>query len=146
MKNYFNRYDRDQHILMLVFHQITGEWLEKCKRLTKEERRCIKTGLTWIKKGCDSMTIRSSDDYMRAMKNAVMHSHLFIEDDTGKILKERVDTKTIALDDFYELANSALNYCSTCTKKDHENCKDYQMFMRLGVPICTEDTEECPYR
>ena len=146
MKQYFNRFDREQHVLMMVYNYITLGWLDRCKSITKEERRYIKTGLTWIKKGYDSMIVRSSEEYIKTLKNTAKHCDLFLEDNTGRIASKTVDTRTIVLEDFYDMADHALVACRGCTKQDHENCNTYKLFMRLAIPPLTETTDDCPYR
>lgn len=145
MKQYFNRYDREQHVVMMVFYYITQEWLTKCKSITNEERRFIKTGLTWLRKGYDSMIVRSSDEYITSLKNTAKHSDLFLEDNTGRLASMKVETKTLILEDFYDLAENALVACIGCKKNDHGACKSYQLFMKLGIPVFEESTDGCPY-
>ena len=145
MRQYFNRYDREQHVTMMVFNFITLEWLEKCKSITKEERRFFKTGLTWLRKGYDSMIVRSTDEYIKSLKNTAKHSDLFLEDNTGRIASQTVATKTLILEDFYDLADHALVACRDCNKT-HDTCKTYKLFMRLAIPPLTESTDDCPFR
>ena len=145
MKSYFNRFDREQHVLMMVFYYITQEWLTRCKSITAEERRFIKTGLTWLKKGYEGMIVRSSDEYIKSLKNTAKHSDLFLEDHTGKIASQKVDTKTLILEDFYDLSEHALVACQGCKKCDHQSCKTYHLFMRLGIPAFEAETDGCPY-
>lgn len=146
MKQYFNRYDREQHVVMMVFNFITCEWLERCKSITKEERKYIKTGLTWLKKGYESMIVRSSEEYIKTLKNTAKHCDLFLEDNTGRRAQEqKIETKTLILEDFYDLAYHSLVACHGCTKEDHENCRTYSLFMRLAIPPFTEETDRCPY-
>ena len=145
MKQYFNRYDREQHVLMMVFNFITLEWLERCKSITKEERKYFKIGLTWLKKGYDSMIVRSSDEYVTSLKNTAKHSDLFLEDTTAKCISKEIPTKTIRREDYFDLAHYALYACVGCQKKDFNECERYKLFMRLETPPFNEETAECPY-
>lgn len=148
MQHYFNRIDREQHIVMMVFHLITTEWLEKNKSLTKEERRYIKTALTWLKKGYNSMIARSEPKYIKSLKNTAKHCDLFLEDNTGRAMSsQKIDTKTIALDDYHDVAEYAINdKCSRCKDGTKDRCERYDLFMRLGFAPFNEDTDDCPYR
>lgn len=146
--HYFNRIDREQHIVMMVFNLVISEWLDKNKSLTKEERRYIKTGLTWLKKGYNSMIARSDPKYIKSLKNTARHCDLFLEDNTGRVLSsQKIDTRTIALEDFYDLSEFAMEgKCSRCKDGNKNTCESYDLFIRLGIPPFCEDTDGCPYK
>lgn len=146
MQHYFNRTDREQHIVLMVFHLVTNDWLSTTKSLTAQERKFIKTALTWLRKGYDSMLDRASPEYLRAMRNQANNSYMFIEDKSGRALEKQVETRTMDTEDLYDLADLAVRECRKCKEKEFKKCKRYGLFMRLGVPPLTEDTEDCPYR
>lgn len=149
MQQYFNRNDREHHIIMMVFYNLITDWLDRNKSLTKEEKRYIRTGLTWIKKGYNSMIVRSKPDYIRTLKNTAMHCELYLEDTTGKtVYKDLPDTRTVLVDDIYDLAEFALCECARCSKskEEFESCGRYKMFMKMSIPPVTENTDDCPYR
>lgn len=145
MKQYFNRHDREHHVIMMVFGVVTQEWLDRCKSITPDERKWIKTSLTWLRKAYESMIARSSYEYAKALKNTIKHSDLFLEDTTGKCIPKEIPTKTVAREDYYDLAQYALCDCRGCQVKDFNECHKYHLFMRLEVPTCDETTAECPY-
>ena len=146
MQQYFNRNDREHHIIMMVFYQVIKKWLERNKSLLTEERRYINTGLTWLKKGYDSMIVRATEEYIRTLKNTAKHSDLFLEDNTGRSFDSRIDTRTLDVEDLYDLADLAVRECAKCNEKDFKTCKRHQLFMKLAIPPVTEQTDDCPYR
>lgn len=146
MQQYFNRVDREHHIIMMVYNVVINDWLEMNKSLTKDERRFIKTGLTWIKKATDAMIVRSNPEYIKTLKNHARHSDLYLEDTTGKKLSCKTETRTIAIDDLYDLADFALRGCHNCKEKDFKNCERFKVYMKLAIPPMEEVTDDCPYR
>ena len=149
MQQYFNRHDREMHITMMIYYHVLLEWIGRTKSLTKEELRYFKTSLTWLKKGYESMIVRAKPDYVKALKNNAKHCELYLEDTTGKKLPaDDRETKTVLVDDIYDLADLALIKCGRCKKKasQFEECEHYKLFMKLGVPPVTEFTDECPYK
>lgn len=146
MQHYFNRADREHHIVVMVFHLVASEWLATTKSITAEERKCFKTALTWLKKGSESMLNRAVPEYLRAVRNQAANSYMFLEDNSGRALEKQVETTTLDTDDMYDFADLAVRECRKCKEADFKNCKRYGLFMRIGVPPLTEDTEDCPYR
>lgn len=146
MQHYFNRADREHHIVLMVFHLVIKDWLAATKSLTKDEHRYFKTALTWLQKGYDSMLDRAAPEYLRAMRNQAKNSYMFIEDNSKRELEKQVETTTLDIDDMYDFADLAVRECRKCKETDFKNCKRYGLFMRIGVPPLTEDTNDCPYR
>lgn len=144
---YFNRYDREHHLCMLVTWDYLGTWVEETKCLSPIERKWLRTVVTYLKKISDNIVGRSDSDYITSLTNQARNSSVNIEDNRKKIYKEEfVDVKTVVKDDLYELFDYALIPCQTCCNKDFKSCERYQLFMKMGVPPLSEETNSCPYR
>ncbi len=147
MKVYFNRNDREHNLSMLIFYLHMQEWLANVRSLTPEERKWIKTGCTYLKKTAESMIKRSEDSYQRAILNQAKVCTMVIHEERPNVMGETyVDTIKLIKDDFLDLCEKAVWKCGECQKKDWKECEQYQLFMKLGVPIFDEETDDCPYR
>lgn len=144
---YFNRFDREHHLSMLVTWDYLHTWLERTKCLSPTERKWVKMVITYLKKISDSIVERSDKSYITSLTHEALHSAIIIEDNRRKVYKEEcIEVKTVVKDDLYELFDYALIPCQTCCNKDFKSCERYQLFMKMAVPPLNEDTDDCPYR
>lgn len=145
---YFNRIDRENHVLLMAVAQHIRAWLEKNKNLNAEEKKYIKMGCSFFEKAADSMTGRADKDYIRALKNQVAVTAVNVVQEYEKNA-QYVDTVNVIKDDFLDLAKVATTKCKKCRCKNYKRCKKYMLFLKLNIPTVYHTEEEnfsgCPY-
>lgn len=145
MKTYMNRIDREHHLMILIIWDYLGSWLEKTNCLTKDERKRIKTATTHLLRASDSIVGRLEQDYARKIIKDAKNIEIRIADRTADRLKYSESGTYIDIEDLYDLGSFALRECKDCKKEPHKECKRYQLFMKLNIPVAQEQTAGCPY-
>lgn len=145
MKSYLNRADREHHLIMMVLWERIGAWLSKTSCLSPDERRRIKTAGTNLERASDSIIRRMDADYAKRIVRQLKNAELRVFDRDNMALRSEPDTVNIRLDDMYDLSSFALQGCIGCQRCDYKQCDRYQLFMRLDVPVATDEPEKCPY-
>lgn len=145
MKTYMNRIDREHHLMILIFWDYLGNWLEKTNCLSKEERKRLKTANTHLLRTSDSIVQRMEYDYAKKIMRDAKNIEIRIADRTADRLKYSESGTYIDIEDLYDLGSFALRECKDCKKEPHKECKRYQLFMKLNIPVAQEQTAGCPY-
>ena len=76
MKDYMNRNDRENHLLMLILWERLTTWLDATTCLSAEERKRAKTAATHLLKASDSLIHRMGTEYARQLDRDLMSKHV----------------------------------------------------------------------
>lgn len=145
MSQYFSSADRQNHIVTYCFAAVLEDWLEKGKCLNKDERKYLKTALTWLRKALLSLHERTEPEYKKRMLNQFKHSALYLRDTTVKKPDPGETVITISKEQFFDLCECAVEACVKCDGANRDNCTRYKLFLDTCVPTFTLETDNCPY-
>lgn len=145
MAIYFNRYVRENHLMLFAVWERCTEWIENEKgQLDTEEKKRLKTACTHIKKVCDSLLKRQDTDYADRLLRSAKNMEFIIRE--SRTIPEKIE---VAPEELYNIADYALLICQNgvyCKQENHRECELYKTFLELNIPVCDCNTDGCPYR
>ena len=155
MKDYLNTDERD---LMLILsnhldriERMIVEW-DKRGNLTKDERKALRTSLSWGLKAFESIVQRQNNSSLKALDRALKNNTVII--DMKSIAEVYKKKKVAQVDAFYEenkeyirLVELIMDYnCKDCSKSCNK-CDFYSEFEEQYIPDLSgiKKPQNCKY-
>ena len=154
MKSYMNKQERDDYIMLSSLEgkatEILRNWSEH-NSLAKDEKRYLKTALTYMDKVLGGILSRMGDEFLKPLIRDIKGTNLicipkYKEKDYQKeyaqeYSEENCLVNRAALE--YIMEKSAY-WCCDCRETNKADCKLRACYMEVAMPIYAEN-QECPY-
>lgn len=154
MKSYLNRVEKDQALTLALFvdhlNGLSDEWAKHNR--SKDAVKSLRMAKSFILRATDTL-MKGLDkiEIERLMHQAAKMEFLVCyKDEAVKKRKEIFElegVQAIQTDDLWEVCETALGVCKSCTK-DPGDCRLRELFTGYGVPVFNESPGQgqCPYR
>ena len=158
MKTYLNSEERkDMVMLFSLIGMLKEGFLEgwyKRGNLTKEEKKYMKSSITFALKVTDSIMSRIDGNLAQRLIRDIKSTELFcLPKSEATIKKERFEKEEnfnyfiqVTKDAIDALAEKALYWCNPCSVEDCSKCEVRQIFRELDVEPFDYEARECEYR
>jgi hypothetical protein len=146
MKNYFNQYEANNHLIMMtamlsVKNLIDGDCI------TEEERKILKKVIKLVDEFSASVFERLGDGYKRSLVNKGKLNTLRIvsrnvHHRNNADMEDFIDSETL-----HEIIDQTADIdCSGCERTDCKQCGIYKIKSYLHYKGESDNTELCPFR
>jgi hypothetical protein len=140
MKEYFNKDERDRHIILLILTEIISEFKDN-NALTEFEKDELEHAEEHLRAFNNSVCDRFGAAYKRKIKGT-------LEVNTIKVVSKCASTKALSYYDVRDLEKQVEDmiafHCCDCDKCDYKSCPTYDMAVTCGVEARNENG--CPYK
>lgn len=140
MREYFNRKERDMHIILLFMAEILSQFKE-CTSLSEVEQRHLKLAEKHLKEFTESVYERFGDAYKRKIVGT-------LEVNTVRVCSKYNQDKMLsyyAVEDLEKQVGEMISFhCCDCEKCDYKSCPTYAMAITCG--IIGKNNNGCPYK
>lgn len=149
LKDYLNKTERIQ-LLFLKKYIDNIEKMIEWTNLTKDERKNLKTAMTYGLKGFNSIIERLNETAIKTFWNSIKNAYINVEDRYAvnlynKKISSKLDDCYEMNKDYYRLVELIMDQnCKNCTKKCTE-CEIYKEFEEHCIPEPDEDLGNCRY-
>lgn len=141
MKNYLNRRERENHMLVLIMWDRLGEWATRSSNLTQAERTAIKQIAGRCLSLSDRLVQRMPDDYARTLLADVNRKEIVLRD---AHMQNRVSVAAPSIEALTD--HVQMMQCFACDKDDFQACPYYAALNDCNGKVRSTRTDGCPYR
>jgi hypothetical protein len=128
-KDYLNKTEREHFGLTYAMHFVVQDHL---KDLEGDERKYLKSALTFYQKFMEQLAKRVGSVAMTRMQNDFKNSHVYYASSKPKGVK----TMSIEIDAVHDLAEGVIEgFCKRCKDPEMEECTIRNIFLEAEVPV-----------
>lgn len=143
MKEYFNKCEREKHIILMCMEYAIKEMQENNTSLTEYERECLDDITSAIQDFNESVFERFGDAYKRKIQGMLNCNNVqLVSKFTGA---QKSAISYISNEDLTPLINDlTMFHCTECERTDHKTCPVYNI--AVACDVFGENEEGCPYK
>ena len=140
MKEYFNKTERDTHIILLFMAEIISNFKDS-NALTNEEQECLYNAEDNLRAFTKSIYQRFGDAYKRKIKGTLEVNTVRVGSKYGQ---DMVYSYYDASDLEKQVQEMIAFHCIDCEKCDYKSCPTYDMAITCGIE--GKNDGGCPYK
>lgn len=141
MKNYFNKCERDTHLVILFMAELVSNFKRDCNALTEEEQEHLSVAETHLKSFNESIYERFGDAYKRKIKGTLQTNTVRVGSKYGQ---DTIVEHYSAEDLSQSVKDMIAFHCCGCEKCDFKSCPTYAM--AVACDVFGENEQGCPYK
>ena len=142
MREYFNREEREKHIILMCMEYAVKE-LQESNALTDDERECLDDIITDVQAFNELVFERFGDAYKRKIQGMLNCNNVqLVSKFTGA---QKSAISYIANEDLTPLIDDlTMFHCTECEKCDFKTCPIYNI--AVACDVFGANDEGCPYK
>ena len=147
MKEFFNRFNREKHFMVLLLWYDIDRWINDpgCQ-LKDEEKEALAEAKDLIWETCGEGLLRRLDRQYGEALIRDLDQNMAVVERQSKIRDYHIVCKQESVDRLGDLAIMICNNQSREACIKYKKCNLYQAYVDASVPVCCLETDACPYR